>query len=215
MAKHVGRSHGPELMNVYMSRYDAVKQSEDYLKQRKDYESSAEGQFEEEIRDAVQTATQEEEAAFRKILDAIQKLKDDTFKIIDDRLRKMDEEIYCLPDSVIEEIYKQSFYALNKLKKMCSTPEYLAHLTQTNPSEYDKLFMMLIKKTDARFALFATKRSLDKVSYSFGKLSQENRDKLFARLEEFGLFEKENYFNAYKDIFKKQIEKSENYSYEV
>ena len=142
-------------------------------------------------------------------------LRDRTVELILERLKSIDDEIMYIPDDIIEKVLQDCYLPINKLKKNCSTPEYLAHLKPNHPSEYDKFFMLLIQKVDARFALYATKRSLNKVSFRFGKLSQENRDKLFARLDDFGLFDNEAYFNAYKDIFKHQIRKREEETKEI
>lgn len=177
-----------------------------YEMERDAYKSSQQGLFEQEVRTVVQKASKAEDEAYSRLLVDIQILRDSTFSLIEKYLQMNECEIKDLPFESLEEVLNQCYRAINKLKLMCSSEQYV--LRQTNPrhpSEYEKLFSMLIEKLDIRFALFAPKRCVSGKTIKLNRLPDNLKDKMFARLEEFGLTENEEYLQAHAITFKKQI----------
>ncbi|MBQ8615120.1 MAG: hypothetical protein IJ415_00955 [Clostridia bacterium] len=177
----------------------------EYEAHRDAYKNSKEGLFEQSVREVVQKSTKAEDDAYRQVLVAIEALREDTFNLVQKFLEMEGEDIKALPLETIEESIKQSSLAFSKLKKMCSTEEYATHRNSKMPTDYEKLFSKLIDKVDIRFALYAPKRSVSIRTIKFHRLPEDLKDKMFERLEKFGLTEDAEYLEAYERVFENQI----------
>ena len=183
----------------------------EYLAEKEQRENQPDEKYSNKVRLVVQAATKRDDEAYKALIASMQILMDDTIAIIVEKLKEYEDDIRDVPDEIIKKVLDDTALAIKRLQKDCADPKYVARLNPSHPSIYEKLFIQLIDKVDVRFALYAPQRSLIKTSYRFERLSKENKEILFNRLVEFGLFNNETYLERYSYAFSEQLKDNNAY----
>jgi hypothetical protein len=108
----------------------------------------------------------------------------------------------------IENVHNDVSRALMKLRRLRESDLYKNFHHQGRPTEFEKLYIELMDKVDIRFAFFAPQRCLNRKVAKFHRLPDELKDAMFARLQQFGLTDNEEFLLAHEKAFKIQIEES-------
>ena len=190
---------------IYASGAISKLRRDEYEAERDAYKASKKGQFEQEIRTAIQAITREEDRSLNIYLKAMDQLKESIFDLIKKYLLDKNETVEDASLEDIEAALSYTSIAIGKLKKMCNSEQYKEHLIAGYLNEYEKLFKKLVDKLDVRFALYAPKRSLSRKTIRFHKMPEELKDRLFDYLEKMGLLNDMEYLEAYAEVFENQI----------
>lgn len=207
----VGRTTAKVMLDRNAYAIDATLRRKEYEKQKAMIESSKEGIYDKAVRKAVQKVSEQEQSLYYSLMATMESLRKEIVVLIKESLEQENENISNVETEKLRSVFKQSYWAVSKLQKMCEYDLYKNFHQPQRPTEYDKLFMELMDSVDVRFALFATKRSLNRKTIKFHHLPDELKDEMFARLEEFGLTQREDYLYAHEEAFKNQI-KAKGYS---
>ena len=208
MSKMVGRTTAKVMLDRNAYAIDATLRRKECEKQKAMIESSKQGIYDKAVRKAVQKVSEQEQSLYYSLVATMESLRKEIVELIKASLEEENENISKVDTETIRSVFKQSYWAVSKLQKMCEYEIFKSYHQQPRPTEYDKLFMDLIDTVDVRFALFATKRSLNRKTIKFHRLPDELKDEMFNRLEEFGLTQREDYVVAHVEAFKNQIKET-------
>lgn len=206
MGKIVGRNNAKEARERMAYWQETREKRISYEKEKAEYAASKEGIFDERLRNIVKDATEAEREVFNSLVVAMVKLREEIVELIKATLAEENEDFSCLPFETIEQVHKNMYRALTKLKIMNESDLYKMFHHAGRPNELEKLYIELMDNVDIRFAMFAPARSLNRKVAKYHRLQEEMKDAMFARLEKFGLTDNEEFLLAHEKTFRNQIE---------
>lgn len=165
------RMHSLLAMEIQENRDVSSKHRKAYLVEQKMQQESDDGKRVASALQILKDVNYTQNECMDKIEFQIRELKTNLYNLIVDELGYEERTIKKIEFHELEQIINECLPALKMLKKVCAAKEVKERAPRTNHSVYELLFNDLIA-LDARFAVFAPARSINKNEFksAFSKL---------------------------------------------
>ena len=139
-----------------------------------------------------------------KMICATEKLSEDLFKFIKVQLKLGERKKHSVLISELEDVKAQCYAQLHKLRSLSNQPLIYRNAGWGDLDPYTQLFNRLIEE-DINFVQIAPEKSLNRSGIDFNLLTDLEKSLVFTKLVEKGIMSDSKFFEAYKEMFMKQI----------
>lgn len=186
--------------------YLLLEERKEKLMQNQNYDYVEESKIESsnESEEMLFKLLKKESLASLKMVFATEKLGEDLFEFIKVQLKLGEREKNSVSISELEDVKAQCYAQLFKLKTLSNQPFVYKNADWGNLDPHTKLFNKLIED-DINFVQIAPEKSLNRLGINYNLLTDLEKSLMFTKLVDKGLMNNPQFFEAYKDMFVKQI----------